>query len=76
MLLEMTRLAMGLAIALFHRQLADFFTEQDRALVVLFRRRGVSIPDAMRRDTAHTLYFCMGILVAMVEIVRIWMLLK
>jgi hypothetical protein len=71
-MLEVTRLALGLLIALFHKPLADFITEQDAQLVAIFRQRGVNLPDTMRRDTARNLYFAMGILVAMVELVRIW----
>ena len=71
-LIEVTRLALGLLIAIFHKPLADFITEQDAQLVALFRRRGVSVPDTMRRDTARNLYFAMGIIVAMVELARMW----
>ena len=37
MLIEITRLALGLLIALFHRALADFMLRQERVLVVMFR---------------------------------------
>jgi predicted type IV restriction endonuclease len=70
--IEVTRLALGLLIALFHKPLADFIVEQDSQLVAMFRRRGVSMPDTLRRDTARNLYFAMGIIVAMVELARIW----
>lgn len=70
--IEVTRLALGLLIALLHKPLADFITEQDAQLVAMFRRRGVSVPDTLRRDTARNLYFAMGILVAVVELARIW----
>ncbi len=73
-MLEITRLALGLLIALFHRPLADFITEQDAQLIALFRRRGVTIPDTLRRDTSRNLFFAMGIFVAMVELVRIYLL--
>ncbi len=75
LMIEITRLVLGLLIALFHKPLADFITDQDQQLVAMFRRRGVTLPNTMRRETAHTLFFCMGILVAMVEIGRLWMLI-
>jgi len=71
-MLEVTRLAMGLLIAFFHKPLADYITKQDAQLVAMFRQRGVNVSDTMRRETARTLYFAMGILVAAVELARIY----
>ncbi len=73
-MVEISRLVLGLLIAFFHRPLADFIGDQDRQLVTLFRRRGVEVPDTMQRETAHNLFFFMGIIVAMVELARIWLL--
>ncbi len=74
-MLEITRLVLGLLIAFFHKPLADFIAEQDAQLVAMFRQRGVTIPDTLKRDTSRNLFFSMGILVACVELVRIYMLL-
>jgi len=75
MILEIARLLLGLGIALFHKQLADFIFEQDRSLTAMFRQRGVSLPFGPTREVARNLYFCIGISVALVEIGRIWLLL-
>ena len=48
--------------------------ERERTLVVLLRQRGLPVPAAPTRETAHTLYFCIGILAAGWELVRIYML--
>jgi hypothetical protein len=74
MLVEFTRLLLGLSIALFHRPIADFILERERALVVLLRQRGLPVPAAPTRETAHTLYFCIGIFIAAWELVRIYLL--
>ncbi|HEV2117865.1 MAG TPA: hypothetical protein VGR48_17655 [Terriglobales bacterium] len=74
--MEVTRLLIGLAIALFHRPIADFMLEQETSLVVLFRQRGFVLPSVPRRSTAHTLYFLTGIGIALFELVRIWLLLR
>jgi hypothetical protein len=71
-MLEVTRLVMGLLIALFHKPLADYITKQDAQLVAMFRQRGVNVPNTMNQDTARNLYFAMGILVAAVELARIY----
>ena len=74
--MEITRLVIGLAIAFFHRPIADFMLEQETSLVVLFRQRGLVLPSLPRRSTIHTLYFLTGIGIALFEVVRIWLRLR
>jgi len=74
--MEITRLVIGLAIALFHRPIADFMLEQETSLVVLFRQRGLMVPSVPRRSTVHTLYFLTGIGIALFEVARIWLLVR
>jgi hypothetical protein len=75
MFVEITRLALGILIALFHRPIADFIIGQERALVVMFRQRGVPLPAVPTTDTVRNVYFGLGIGLALFEILRIWMLL-
>lgn len=75
MIVELTRLMLGLLIACFHRPIADFVLVQERALVLAFRQRGVPLPAAPTTETARTVYFSLGIFLALYEICRIWMLL-
>ncbi len=72
MLTEITRLALGLLISLFHKPLSDYIVAQDQALVVLARQRGVNLPEAPKQETVRNLYFCVGIFVASYELFRIW----
>jgi hypothetical protein len=74
--MEITRLVIGLAIAFFHRPIADFMLEQEASLVVLFRQRGVMLPSVPRRSTVRTLYFLTGIGIALLEVIRVWLLLR
>ena len=74
--MEITRLVIGLAIAFFHRPIADFMLEQETSLVVLFRQRGLMVPSVPRRSTVHTLYFLTGISIALFEGARIWLLIR
>jgi hypothetical protein len=74
--LEFFKLGVGLFIALFHRQIADYIIEQERVLVVLLRQRGVMVPAAVTRNTAYNIYFSLGMFTAAYEIVRIWYLLR
>ena len=74
--LEFLKLAIGLCIALFHRQIADYVIEQERVLVVLLRQKGLMLPPVLTRNTAYNIYFSVGMFTAAYEIVRIWYLLR
>lgn len=76
MMTELVRLAVGLLIAIFHQPLSDFILEQDRAFIAVARSRGLSLPPALSAKTGRNLYFSIGILVALYELLRIWTLLK
>jgi len=76
MILQFTRVLLGLAIALFHVQLADFFREQDRALAAAFRDRGILIPGALPKRAAHDLFFFLGIVLALYPLCRIWLTIR
>jgi len=65
---------MGLLIAWFHRPIADYVLERERATVILFRQRGFPLPEAPSTEQGRTLYFCLGIAVASAELVRMYML--
>lgn len=75
MAIDITRLALGLLIALFHRPIADFILRQEEGMVVLLRSRGVPLPNVPSRTTAHNLYFALGMVVAVISLLRVWLLL-
>jgi hypothetical protein len=75
MFVELTRLACGLLILTFHRQIADWIMGHERALVLLFRQRGVPVPAAPTTEMGRNIYFLVGTFVVLYEIVRIWLLL-
>lgn len=74
MLLEFWKLAVGLLIAVFHREIADFILRQEESLVVLFRSRGMPIP-LLSRESMRNLYFLLGVSIAVLEMLRIWLTL-
>lgn len=73
MLAEISKIAVGLAIMLFHRQIADFMLEHERSLVVIFRQRGVPVPAAPTTEMGRNIYFGIGTFIVLFQIVRIWM---
>ena len=74
--LEFARLLLGLTIAACHRRIADFILERERSLVLVFRQRGLPLPAAMSTETAHNLYFGVGIFVVLVELLRIYQIAR
>ncbi len=63
---------MGLMLAWFHRPVADFILEQDRTLTALVRRGGVDLPPGLSMETSRTVFFVLGILIALAQIARIY----
>jgi hypothetical protein len=72
MIVEITRLLLGVLIAVFHRPLAMKVMQQERALDSYFRRRGVYLPAPPSDNTAQNLYFLIGIFICLFEAARIW----
>ena len=71
---EVARLLLGLMIAYFHKPIADFMMERERATVLLFRQRGFPLPPAPSTEQARSLYFFIGIAVASVELLRMYLM--
>jgi hypothetical protein len=72
--IEVARLLMGLLIAAFHRPIADYVLERERATVILFRQRGFPLPNAPTTEQGRTVYFCLGIAIASVELLRMYLM--
>lgn len=72
MTIELLRLLMGLMLAAFHRPVSDFIVEQEHAFAGLARRGGLRLPTPLSIETSRNLFFSMGILVALLQIARIW----
>lgn len=74
-LMEFSKLGVGILIALFHRQIAEFILFYERAFVVHCRQRGLMVPDVVTTQMACNVYFCLGIFTATFEMFRIWSLI-
>jgi len=69
-------LVLGLGMALFHRPLADFMQEQERAIDFVFRSRGLRLPPPLSQSMSRDVYFALGIAVALLEAGRLLMLTR
>jgi len=72
MAIELTRLLLGLVIALFHRPLAARVMEKERVLDGHFRRRGINLPAPLSDTSAANLYFAFGIFICLLELIKIY----
>jgi len=72
MVVEIARLLLGLLFAGFHREIADFVGERERSLELALRQRGLPLPPALGQETTRNLYFCIGIFIVLVEMVRLY----
>jgi len=75
MVVDFTRLVLGLLVALFHRPIADFALRQERIFAAFFRSRGLMLPPPPSLALARNIYFGLGIFISLFEIARIWMTL-
>jgi hypothetical protein len=73
MVVEITRLVLGVLIAIFHRPLANTIMAKERTLDGYFRRRGISLPEPPSDAVAQNLYFGIGIFICLVEAGKIWL---
>jgi len=73
MAIELTRLAVGLLLLIFHRPVADCILRQEQALALLLRQRGVYLPAPLQVETAHTIYFWLGTFAVLYQLARFWL---
>ena len=74
-LMEFSKLGVGILIAMFHRQIAEFILFYERAFVVQCRQRGLMVPDVVTTQMAYNVYFILGIFTATYQMFRIWTLI-
>jgi hypothetical protein len=72
MIIEMSRLIMGLLIICFHKQIADFILTREQELASVLSRRGILLPAFPSTKFTHDLYFCIGTLVSIISLARLW----
>lgn len=75
MWMEIARLALGVMIMAFHRQIADHILVFEHFFATRLRARGLQVPLPPTQSTAHTIYFLLGTLVCVIQISRIYLAL-
>ncbi len=76
MTVEIWRLALGVALMLFHRPLGEFIIEQEHVIVGRMRQRGLVLPNPIRPATAANVLFLVGVYISLFVLMRIWTLVR
>jgi hypothetical protein len=76
MALEIARFWLGVLMAGFHVRIADFILEQEYALILACRQRGIVLPTALPRATARNIYFTVGITIALLQLLRLYQMVR
>ena len=71
MMIEISRLLLGVLIAIFHRPIAIRMMRQERIIDSYFRQRGILLPAPPSDHTAENVYFFIGIFICLAESARI-----
>jgi hypothetical protein len=73
MIKDLFRLALGLLVLGFHRQIAEFMLARERRMADALYRRGWNLPTFPSDKTATDVYFCLGALICGVALLRLWL---
>jgi hypothetical protein len=76
MLIEFSRVLIGLTIALFHAPLADYLRKRDGELAAALYERGIDFPGGLPEEASRTLFFVFGIAIALFSLARVWFILR
>ena len=76
MMVEFLRLIFGLILMAFHRPIADFFVELDHGFTAILRSKGLQVPMPPRQSIMHTFYFCLGMMVCVVTMMKIYVAVR
>lgn len=69
---EILRLLLGLAIMALHRRIADHALRMEHLFAGVFGAGGMRYPAPFKKATAYTFYFCLGIAVCAIAMVRLF----
>jgi hypothetical protein len=71
MIIESSRILLGVAMVCFHRPIGQFMHAREQELAVFMGRRGVRLPNYSERAITDT-YFCLGVAALLLAVAQLW----
>jgi hypothetical protein len=72
MIIEVSRILLGVALVCFHRPIAAFMHAREQELTGFLRQRGVNVPAFRNVDTITDAYFCLGVAAFLLAVGSLW----
>ena len=75
MIMELSRLLIGLLVVVFHRPIARTILRCEESIAHRMAAKGWHVPSFPCEKTVHDLYFCLGVFICCFSIGRIYLAL-
>jgi len=72
MIMELSRLLVGLLVVVFHRPIARVILRCEETLVQTMAAKGWHVPTFPSEKTVHDIYFCLGVFICCFSMARIY----
>lgn len=73
MIIESSRIVLGIAMLCFHKPIAEFMHVREQELTAYLAQRGVAIPTFPSVSVTRDVYFCLGVVAVVLSIAKLWM---
>jgi len=72
MIIELSRILLGVALVCFHRPIAQFMHAREQELTGFLRQRGMKVPAFSNINAITDAYFCLGVVAFLLAVARLW----
>ena len=72
MIMELSRLLVGLLVVVFHRPIARWILRCEESVVHMMAAKGWHVPSFPSEKTVNDVYFCLGVFICCFSVARIF----
>jgi hypothetical protein len=72
MITELARLAIGLLLLIFHRQVASWILKREERLAQVMAAKGWHVPSFPSEKTIHDVYFILAVFICCFSLAQLW----
>ncbi len=73
MIIEFSRIVLGVAMVCFHKPIAEFMHVREQELTAYLGQRGVQMPTFPSVSVTRDVYFCLGVVAVVLSVAQLWM---